>query len=496
MAGDRDHGDRVIAIDLGADSGRVMRVSLGRAGFEVEEKRRFQNVPVRAGGTLYWDVLRLWHEIGQGIEAARSDGAASIGVDAWGVDYALLDRVGRLVGNPVHYRDERTVGAQEWVFERVPKRDVFARTGLQFLTLNTLYQLASMVREGDPQLDHAHSYLSFPDLIGYWLSGERVCEFTHASTTQFYNPALGTWDRDLLGRVGIPTRLFDGTPIVQPGTRIGAYQGIPVIAPATHDTGSAVVGIPTTSDLDGDFAYISSGTWSLIGLELPAPLITDESFAANVTNEGGVGGTWRFLKNVAGMWLAQQSRYTWRAAGRDYTYDQLAAMAQAAPAFTAFIDPDDVRFYAPGDIPSRIREVCAAGGQPVPADDGAVMRIIYESLALKSRHVLDRMIRLTGQRVTRLHIIGGGSNNALLNQMTANAFQRPVIAGPAEATAIGNAIVQFMALGVLGSMAEGRALLVQTMPTARYEPTETAAWDAAYLRFLDATGLGTEGAAS
>ncbi|MEP7294494.1 MAG: FGGY family carbohydrate kinase, partial [Chloroflexota bacterium] len=294
----------VIAVDLGAESGRVARVSFDGELLHLDELRRFANTPVQANGTLYWDVLGLWREISAGIEQASS-GAAGIGVDAWGVDYALLDRDGKLLGNPVHYRDRRTEGMFEWVFARMPRREVFERTGIQFMILNTLYQLASMAASQSAQLQAAATYLALPDLINYWLTGVKVCEFTHATTTQFYNPRAGDWDRQLLAQVGIPTEIF-GT-IVQPGTRIGAYQGIPVFATASHDTASAVVAVPTTTV---DYAYLSSGTWSLVGLETDAPVINDGAYAANVTNEGGVYGKFRFLKNVMGLWIAQQCRAT------------------------------------------------------------------------------------------------------------------------------------------------------------------------------------------
>lgn len=467
----------LIAVDLGAESGRVAQVSFDGAALSLEVAHRFPNVQVEAAGSLYWDTLRLWHEIKSGIAAVKA-GAAGIGVDAWGVDFALLDRDGNLLGNPVCYRDKRTDGMMEWAFQRIPRREIFERTGTQFLVLNTLYQFASFVRAHSPLLDIAHTYLGFPDLINYWLTGVKACEFTHATTTQFYNPRAGDWDRQLLGAVGLPTAIYPD--IVQPGTRLGAYQGIPVIAPATHDTGSAVVAVPTTTP---NFAYISSGTWSLIGLEIDAPVIDDAAYAANVTNEGGAEGKFRFLKNIMGLWLAQQCRATWRAEGTEYSYDQLASLAHEAPPFTALIDPDDPDFFPPGDMPSRIRAYCARTGQPVPETVGAVMRVVYESLALKYRDALDKMIALSGKTVDRLHIIGGGSQNRLLCQMTADAIGRTVVAGPTEATVLGNAIIQLIALGELSSVAEGRAILSRQAEMAVYEPKHVAAWHDAYMRF-------------
>jgi rhamnulokinase len=472
----------VIAVDLGADSGRVMTVRLEGETLIQEEAHRFPNVPVMVRGRLHWDVLRLWHEIVTGVDRVL-DGALSIGIDAWGVDYALLDKDGELVGNPVHYRDARTTGAPEWVYQRIPKRDLFERTGLQFMILNTIYQLAAMVRDESDQLARAATYLSIPDLFNYWFTGVKKCEFTHVSTTQLYDPRRGDWDRELMQLLGIPAQIFP--EIIPPGTRLGEYKGVPVIAPATHDTGSAVVGVPATQT---DYAYLSSGTWSLIGLELPAPVINDGAFQANITNEGGVDGTFRFLKNVVGMWLAQQCRYTWRDQGTEYSWDDLTGAAAGAEPFRSLIDVDDPSFLPPGDMPTRIREFCQRTGQPIPETVGQVMRTVYESLALKYRHVLDSMAAVSGQPINRLHVIGGGSRNNLLNQMTADAIKRPVVAGPAEATALGNAIVQLIALGRIASVREARAMLSRTAETRTFEPRDPAAWDAAYERYRQIAG--------
>jgi rhamnulokinase len=467
----------VIAVDLGAESGRVARVNFDGERLRLDEVHRFANTPVQAGGTLHWDVLGLWREISTGIEQAGT-GASGIGVDAWGVDCALLDRDDKLIGNPVHYRDRRTDGMFDWVFARVPRREVFERTGIQFMIINTLYQLASMAANNSAQLERAATYLAMTDLINYWLTGEKACEFTHATTTQFYNPRAGDWDRQLLAQVGIPTEIFGD--VVQPGTRIGAYQGIPVFTSASHDTGSAVVAVPTTTS---DYAYLSSGTWSLVGLELNAPVINDASYAANVTNEGGVYGTFRLLKNVMGLWIGQQCRATWRAAGQEYSYDELTRLAGDAKAFRSLIDPDDPTFLPPGDMPTRIREFCQRTGQPTPETSGQIMRTVYESLALKYRWSLERMTALSGRNYERLHIIGGGTQNRLLCQMTADALGRTVIAGPVEATALGNAIVQLVALGEIGDLAQAREILSRSVETATYEPRSTSAWDEAYGRF-------------
>jgi rhamnulokinase len=473
---------QVIAVDLGAESGRVQRITLDERGFHEEEIHRFPNIPVSVQGTLYWDALRLWHEIVEGISRAK-EGAVSIGLDAWGVDFALLDNRGALLSNPISYRDTRTDGMMEWVFERLPKRAIFERTGVQFMPLNTLFQLASLIKAKSSLLDAAATYVSLPDLFIQWLGGRRACEFTHATTTQFYNPRTGDWDRETLSELGLPLHIFP--EIAPPGTQTGEYEGLPIIFPATHDTGSAVAGIPTTTD---DFAYVSSGTWSLVGLELPAPIINDAVFAANVTNEGGVFGTFRFLKNVAGMWLAQQCRVTWKAGGQEYGYDDLPRLALSAQPFRSLIDPDDLRFLPPGNMPARIREFCAETGQPVPESNAQVMRTIYESLALKYRYVLERMALASGKAFSRVHVIGGGSRNAALCQMTADAMRCTVIAGPSEATALGNAMVQFIALKQLNSLAEARALLARSAQTVTYEPKQPEVWEAPYRRFEQLIG--------
>lgn len=468
----------VLAVDLGAESGRVIRVGFDGSRFHFEEVHRFPNIPVQTGSTLYWDVLRLWHEITTGIHVAGKQ-IAGIGVDTWGVDFALLDRDGRLLSNPVHYRDSRTDGMFDWVFERVPRRTVFERTGIQFMIINALYQLASLVAHNSPLLESATTLLPIPDLFNYWLSGEKSAEFSHVTTSQCFNPRAGDWDFETLGALGVPTSIFPS--IVQPGTRIGAYHGIPVIVPACHDTGSAVVGVPTTTT---NYAYLSSGTWSLIGLEVKEPVINDAAYAANVTNEGGAYGTFRLLKNVMGLWIAQQCRATWQQQGTEYTYDQLTAAAIDAEPFRSLIDPDDPAFLPPGDMPARIHDFCSRTSQPKPETIGQIMRTVYESLALKYRFALDRLTSLAGNGVDHLHIIGGGSQNRLLNQMTADATGRTVIAGPVEATALGNAIVQFIALGELDNIAQAREILHHTTGTEVYTPKHSAEWQAAYERFV------------
>ena len=466
----------VIAVDLGASSGRVMDVSFDGKRIQLDEAHRFPNIPVQTPNKLYWDVLRLWHEITVGIDKVKH--ADAIGVDTWGVDFALLDNTGELLSNPVHYRDPRNDGAMEWVFGRMPRREIFARTGIQFMQLNGLYQLASLIRDGSPLLDYTDTLLTIADLFNYWLTGSKTCEFTEVTTLQLYNPHTEDWDRDIMNAVGIPTDIL--TPIVQPGTKIGSYNGVDVIAPACHDTGSAVVAVPTTTK---NYAYLSSGTWSLLGLELKNAIITDESYSANVTNEGGYENTYRLLKNIMGLWVVEQCRTTWQGQGKDYSYEQLSDMVQSADTFKSLIEPDDPAFLPPGDMPSRIVDFCKRTDQQIPETDAEIIATAYVSLAFKYRYVLEQLIAVSGQEVDRLHIIGGGSKNTLLNQMTANAIGRPVIAGPSEATAIGNAIVQLISIGELANMAEARTMLNQSMDTVTYEPENSDVWNDNYDRF-------------
>jgi len=465
----------VIAVDLGAESGRVMRVAFDGARLSLSAAHRFPNVPVRVRDVLYWDVLRLWGDITDGLSKILD--AASIGVDTWGVDYALLDKQGVLLGNPRHYRN-RTVPMMERVFERLGRRTVFDHTGIQLMPINGLYELAERAEHRDPHLALAETLLTIPDLFHYWLTGEKFCEFTHATTTQMLNPTTLNWDVEMLSALDIPTRIFPR--IVMPGEQVGAYHGVSVIAPAAHDTGSAVVAVPSTQE---DFAYISSGTWSLMGLELNHPIINEAAYAANLTNEGGAYGTFRLLKNVMGMWLVQQCRATWLSHGQDYPYDELVRLAGEAQPFRSLFDPDAPEMLPPGDMPARIRAYCEKTSQPVPETPGQMMRAVYESLALKYRLTLDNLCAVSGRRAPNLHIIGGGSQNALLSQMTADSTGRTVICGPVEATALGNAIVQLIGLGDLKDMSEARAMLAQTIETQTYYPTHRAVWEEQYQRF-------------
>ena len=495
-----------LAVDLGAESGRALLGSFDGGRIDLREVHRFPNAPVRVTDGLHWDVLGIWREVKEGLaKAGRESGRLeSVGVDAWGVDFALLDRDGALVSNPYHYRDPRTKGMMEKAAERVPEAEIYRTTGIQFMPINTLYQLLAM--ENSSLLEVAETLLMMPDLIGYWLTGERACEYTDATTTQLYDADAGDWAWDLMRKMGVPERLFPG--IVAPGTRLGpllaevareteVQEGLPVTAVASHDTASAVVAVPAEGE---NFAYISSGTWSLVGVELPQPAVAPEGMRANFTHEGGFGGTTRFLKNVMGLWLLQECRRTWTREGHEYSYEDLIRLAEAVPAGGSLVDPDHSAFLPPGDMPGRIRRFCRETHQSPPEEPGEVVRCVLESLALKYRWVLERAEEITGRRAEVVHVVGGGVRNTLLNQLTADATRRPVRAGPVEATALGNLMVQAYARGYLGSLEEIRAAVRGSSVEVRdYRPTGSAdGWDESYERLRRvmeaATQLDTEGA--
>ena len=471
----------VLAIDLGAESGRLIQIGFQGSVLRMDEVHRFPNLPVQVGETLYWDVLSLWREIQMGISKVPS--LDSLGIDTWGVDFALLDRNGQLLGNPVHYRDSSSSGMMEWVFDRVPRMELYQRTGIQFMSLNGLYRLASLSKNKSPILKSASTFLTIADLFNYWLSGNKICEFTHTTTQQMYNQIESNWDYPTLEALGIPTKIFP--EVYSPGAQIGKYNETPVILPACHDTASAVVAIPTRTK---NYAYLSSGTWSLLGLELDHLIINKNACELNLTNEGGYGEKNRFLKNIAGLWLVQQSRSTWSKKGNTYSYEKMTHMANEAEAFQAFIDPDLPEFVPPGDMPERIRDFCKRSNQKIPETDGEVLRVIFESLALKYRYCLDLLTSVSGSEIEVLHIVGGGSRNDLLNQFCSNAIQCPVIAGPVEATALGNALVQLIELGEIKDLEEAREILFKAETLEHYEPISTVEWEEAYLQFQNIIG--------
>ena len=483
---------KFLALDLGAESGRGVVGSLDNGKLTLEEFHRFSNGPVVLPNGMYWDTLGIFTELKAAISAARAkhgDDILGIGIDTWGVDYGLLGKGDILLENPYHYRDSRTEGMMAEVFKRVPKAEVFERTGIQFLELNTLYQLMAMVLQGSPVLPLAECLLLMPDLLNFWFTGVKVSEFSIATTSQCYDPRQRDWAFDMLDKLGIPSGIFG--PIVPPGTIIGNLRptiaeeigcgAIPIIAPGCHDTASAVAAVPAEGD---DSVYISSGTWSLMGVEIKQPVINEAALANNITNEGGVCGTFRFLKNIMGLWLVQECRRAWQRAGETLNYDQITSLAKAAPAFAAFVQPDDWNFVRPGDMPNRIQEYCVNSGQAAPQDKGAIIRCALESLAFRYRWVLERLEELTGKKRSTINIVGGGCQNALLCQFTADATGRTVIAGPVEATATGNILLQALALGHISSLEEGRAIVRNSFDVITYEPQNAAAWDAAYPRYL------------
>ncbi len=485
-----------LAIDLGAESGRVVAGVYDGGRLSLEEVLRFANVPVKVHARLHWDILSLLTEIKRGLALAakkESGSLISLGVDTWGVDYGLIDGKGNLLGNPCHYRDSRTDGMMDEAFRRVPKREIYRQTGIQFMFFNTLFQVLSEVVGDSAALSCADRLLFIPDLLNYWLAGLKVNERTIASTSQMYDPNDGQWAIPLLENMGIPSRIFG--EIVAPGTSLGRLLpdlaeetgagALVVVAPGCHDTASAVAAVPAKG---GDHAYLSSGTWSLMGIESPEPVITDKSFEYGFTNEIGVADTVRVLKNISGLWLVQESRRTWAAQGEDLDYETLTHLAESAAPFAALIDPDYPGFATPGDIPGRIAEFCRRTGQKPPEGKGEMIRTILESLALRYKSVLTRLEELAGHRLEPLHIVGGGARNRLLNQFAANAINRPVVTGPVEATSAGNILMQMIATGELHSLAEGRELLRRSFTSETYEPRSVADWECAYDRFARLEG--------
>lgn len=486
------------AVDLGAQSGRVAVGRFDGERLATTEVHRFPNVPVRTRDTLNWDILRLYRDVLDGLRAAAGEAGRvdSVGVDSWAVDFGLLDRNGRLLGNPVHYRDARRAAAMDDVLARIPARELYERTGIQLMPINTVFELAAMAAEPDPALAAAESLLLIPDLVHYWLCGARVTELTNATTTQCFDPRGGRWATDLLESLDVPSRLLP--EILQPGTRLGALapeiadetrlDDTEIVAVATHDTGSAVAAVPFGHP---DAVFISAGTWSLVGLEVRDPVITDASFAANLTNEGGVNGTFRLLRNVTGLWLIHECRRAWALEGRELSFDQLVALAKEAAPLRSFVDPNDPAFSEPGDVPARVRAFCAHTGQPEPGDPGAVVRCILESLALKHAQVIRTLASVVGVSPPEIHVVGGGARNELLCRWTACASGLTVLAGPEEATLLGNLLVQAMSLGEIASLAEGREVVRTSVTPVAFEPDETDEWQAARERFAEATALPT-----
>ena len=480
---------QVLAFDFGASSGRAIIGRLEDGKIVMEEVHRFSNDPVHIGGTMYWDTLRQFFEIKQGIiKAKQKGGFASVGIDTWGVDFGLLDEHGVLLESAVHYRDDRTLGMQEEVFKVIPKDELYDMTGVQFENFNTIFQLYSLVQKRPWLLERAKTLLLTPDLFNYFLTGEKKAEYTMSTTTQLMDTRNKVWSGKIMDALSIPKEIFP--EIVASGSIVGdlskeicdelGIKPAKVVAVASHDTQSAVVAVPTQED---DFIFISCGTWSLFGTELKEPVIGKESYEFNVSNEGGYGGTYNFLKNIIGLWLAQESRRQWIREGKEYGFGELEQMAQKAEPFLSFIDPDSPEFNTTGDIPGRIRAFCERTGQKVPETIGDIMCCINQSLALKYRYTLEQIEATTGKHFNMINMIGGGIQSKLLCQMTASANNRKVLAGPVEATALGNIAVQLISLGEIKDVKEARQIIANSEKTYEYFPQDKEKWDEAYEKF-------------
>jgi rhamnulokinase len=480
-------GNSYLAFDFGAESGRAVRGQLRAGVLTIAEVHRFPNEPVEYGGSFHWDVPRLWFEMRRTFSALDDTEIAGIGVDTWGVDYALLGEHGELLQNPLHYRDPRNIGAMNEVLGLISKEDIYEATGIQMMPINTLNQLYAARQRNPRLLDAADRLLMIPDLFNYWLTGKAVCEFTIASTSQLVSPHTRAWAASLMERLGLPARI--ASPMVEPGAILGglqrgisnarALEGAKVVACGSHDTASAVAAITARDDT----AFISSGTWSLVGIEVDAPVVTAKALQLNFSNEGGVDGTTRLLKNVMGLWMLQGCRRSWADAGRTLSYEELMDAAGLEHGFGHLVDPDDLSFARPDDMLRAIDRFCTKTGQPAPSSPGAYARTILDSLALKYRLVIRNLEILTSRRLAHIRVIGGGSKNRLLNQFTADATGKRVIAGPAEATALGNIAVQMMATGAVSSLEEARGIVDRSFPTEVFEPHNCDQWDRHAERF-------------
>ena len=484
---------KMLAIDLGASSGRGIVGSFDGKKIELKENHRFTNDPVMVNGRFTWDIIRIFHEIKNSIRNTHLDGdnVKTIGIDTWGVDYGFIDRHGRMIGNPTHYRDVRTDGICDYVNKLVSLDKIYGSTGIQSLNFNTIYQLAAEKRDNPEIFDIAEKLLFIPDLLGYFLTGKAKTEYTIASTGAVLNAESRKYAFDLLDSLGVPQSIF--TEIVEPGYNLGKLLpdvkeevgGVDadIVKVASHDTASAVLAVPAKSD---DFVYISSGTWSLMGMELKAPLINEKTRALNYTNEGGVDGTIRFLKNIMGLWILQESRRQWKREGKEYSFSELAILAKEAKPLQSIIDPDDQLFATQGNMPRRIAEYCQKTGQHVPQSVGETVRCILDSLALRYRYTVKDLSVLSGKTVKAINIVGGGTQDKLLCQITADACGVPVCAGPVEATAIGNIMTQLMSLGEVKDLKEAREIVSASFETVSYTPSgDSAMWDEAFAKFCE-----------
>lgn len=481
---------RVLAFDFGASSGRAIIGCFDGEKITLEEVHRFSNDPVSVGGTVYWDVLRLFYEIKQGIIKARmAGGFDSIGIDTWGVDFGLIDTEGKLMENPIHYRDARTVGMVDEAFKTMPREKIYGITGIQFMELNTLFQLISLKKNRPWMLERADKMLFMPDLFAYMLTGKMCAEYSIASTSQIIDLKTKSWSKELLEAFGIKEDIF--APLVKPGTVLGmltpeiceecGVDPVPVISVCGHDTQSAITSVPCE---DGKFAFLSSGTWSLFGTELEKPIVNETSLNINITNEGGFDDTVGFLKNIIGLWLIQESRRQWQRQGEDYSYADLEKLALAAEPFKCFIDPDAPEFVPHGNIPKRVQEFCEKTGQYVPQTVGEIMRCIYESLAMKYKLTFEKLCECTERDYPVIHVIGGGTKDTLLCQLTANSCNRTVKAGPIEATVMGNIAVQLMSDNSVADISEARKIVANSSELKTYIPADVDKWEEAYADFL------------
>lgn len=481
---------KVLAFDFGASSGRAMLGTFDGEKITIEEVHRFSNDPVILHKTMYWDILRLMHEIKQGLIKAKGHNFESIGIDTWGVDFGLLDKKGYLLENPVHYRDIRTQGMLETSFEKIAKERFYEITGNQFMELNTVFQLLSLVKERPELLERVDKILLMPDLLNYLLTGNKVTEYSIASTTQLLDAKNRVWSDEVLEQLGIPKDIL--TEIVKTGTRVGTLSeeitneleihNAEVIAVAGHDTQSAMVAVPAKEE---DFIFLSCGTWSLLGTELDEPIIDEKSKAYNITNEGGYDDKVSFLKNIIGLWLIQESRRQWIREGKEYSFAELEKEAANAKPLRCFIDPDAPEFVAPGNIPKRIQAFCQRTGQEVPQTIGEIVRCIDESLALKYRVALEEIKDCTNKNYETIYIVGGGNQSQLLCQMTANACKCSVVAGSSEATVLGNMIIQFITRGIIKDIKTAREIISQSDEIKYYQNKDEKAWDEAYERFKE-----------
>lgn len=485
-----------LAVDLGAGSGRVLAGEFDGTRIELHELNRFDNIGLQLPSGVHCNIPLLYQNVLDGLRIAADtygDSVVSIGIDTWGVDYGLFDKGGRMLGLPFNYRDNRTDGMMADAFSKVPRKEIYQKTGIECLFFNTLYQLLSEIKSHSPAIDNAEDMLFMPDILGYWLTGNKVQERSFASTTQLYNPNTRNWDYDLIERLGLPKRLFK--TITDPGTVLGelrekvAYRtglnDVKVITVAGHDTASAVAAVPSQAETP---AYLSSGTWSLLGLELKEPVISDQSLADGFTNEIGVNNTVRFLKNICGLWLIQETKRYWRDGGEDVPYSKMANFAAEATPFRSLINPDDPRFVEAGRMPEKIQEYCHETGQPIPESKGEIIRCIYESLALRYATVWEKLIQYTEHKPTTLHIVGGGCQDKMLNQFAANSIGVNVAACPVEATGLGNILVQMLANGEIENLQEGRDIVLNSSLVETFEPEDQVPWAEAKVKFATLTG--------